>query len=192
MMEFIKKMLKDTKFIVKLVVLLSLNLLALYILNFVSFQKIENDKSREFLIKLSNIDNLDFKYPSFSKKICSTKIAVRKEVNAPIIPKKRITKKNCLKKDKYFRLKDRFRKTNDYGIALKLSRLYYIKGDYKKSLKWAEIANELNKKDDGSWILFAKSKIKLGDNKSAKKALLTYNYVYKSKRVEKLLERINI
>ncbi len=53
------------------------------------------------------------------------------------------------------------------------------------------IANELNKKDDGSWILFAKAKLKLGDKKVAKMALKSYQKVYNSKRIKKLLNRIS-
>jgi len=39
--------------------------------------------------------------------------------------------------------------------------------------------------------LFAKSKLKLGDKEIAKKALLSYQKVYKSNRVKKLLKRIS-
>jgi len=89
-------------------------------------------------------------------------------------------------------LEKKFKKTSDYKIALKLSRLYYASKNYKKALKWSMIANELNQKDDGSWLLFAKSKIKLGEKEIAKKALMTYNKEYYSKKVEQLLDRIDL
>ena len=88
-------------------------------------------------------------------------------------------------------LKKKFLKTNDYKTALKLSRLFYTSKRYKKAIKWSMIANELNKKDDSSWILFAKAKLKLGDKRVAKMALKSYQRVYNSKKIKKLLSRIS-
>jgi len=202
---------KDTKYNILITIVLILNLLALYVLNFVSFEK-KDEKSEIFLQKLSLIDedhiSLDFiKGIKKSKKSYITKDTTKK--NKTKIEKKLAysNKKPPIKKvkplykktikvvksdDIYKQLKSKFEKTHDFKIALKLSRLYYVKKRYKTSLKWAMIANELNKKDDGSWILFAKSKVKLGEKKLAKKALLTYSKTYDSKRVKELLNRIDL
>jgi len=194
---------KDTKFILTLSILLLLNFIALYILNFVSFK--EPEKRSDFLIKLSKIESgfedIDFykKTNKFLRPVLTKKVEKKKQTLKVVIvknKKKTIQQKaySKIKKsvDIYKRLIVKFKRTNDFKIALKLSRLYYMKKKYKKSLKWAMIANELNDKDDGSWILFAKSKIKLGDKNIAKKALLTYSKVYYSKSVQELLNRISI
>lgn len=95
------------------------------------------------------------------------------------------------KKSYFTRYKKRFNKTYDYKLALKLSKLYFSKKRYKQSLKWSIIANELNDSDENSWIMFAKSKVKLGDKLSARSALVTYYKAYKSKKVKELLKGIN-
>jgi len=208
---------KDTKFIFSITLLLFLNIAALYVLNFVSLSTKNSQKtkqpSQDFLIKLSQIDS-GFESLNFYKKVIIKKeipkqdVKVTAKVDDKKSDKKNINKEKSFKKishkskktylksrknvDIYVKLVNKFKKTNDFKIALKLSRLYYMKKDYKKSLKWSIIANELNDKDDGSWILFAKSKIKLGEKSLAKKALLTYNKVYHSKSVQELLNRISL
>jgi hypothetical protein len=195
---------KDIRFVVTLTVIMIANIVALYVLNFVSFDKKENHDSDKFLSKLEDIDN-NFDDIEFVKKVKPAKVVVvEKEVikevkvsniNKQIAPAKeeiiQIAPVNTQKKvDVFSKYIKKFKKTNDFKLALKLSRLYYTSKDYKKSLKWAMIANELNDKDDRSWILFAKTKIKLGDKSIAKKALITYNKTYHSKKVKELLKRI--
>ena len=213
---------KDTKFLQQLTALLALIVVALYILDFVSFPKKDNNRdTKRFLTKLSEIDS-GFDFVEFKKYIKPTKVVVvekevikevkvpvvkeivRNSVNKTIKPAKEdvidisSTKVNNIadntksqKLDIYEKLEQKFQESHDYKVALKISRLYYTGKKYKDSLKWAMIANELNEKDDGSWILFAKTKLKLGDKKNAKKALLTYDSVYHSKRVKDLLGRIS-
>ncbi len=202
---------KDTKFYVEFSAILSLIAIALYILNFVSFKsEVQSEINSNFLLKLSSIE-CDISNFDFKKEISKAKVVVvEKEIKLPIpVPKvkkikvfknkvlitsNKIEKPTKKKRDKLFvfkKLKNSFLKTNDYKIALKLSRLFYTSKRYKKALKWSMIANELNKKDDSSWILFAKAKLKLGDKKVAKMALKSYQRVYNSKKVTKLLSRIS-
>jgi len=207
---------KDTKYNILITIVLILNLVALYVLNFVSFDKkdLKQLKKSDFLLKLSKLDE-DFDDIDFAIKIKPAKVvvvetppiqktktiaevkpAIKKVSKVPVVNKVQPsyvkTTKVANSDDIYERLKKKFKDTNDYKIALKLSRLYYVSRKYKSSLKWAMIANELNEKDDGSWILFAKSKLKLGEKDLAKKALLTYSNTYDSKRVKKLLNRIDL
>ena len=58
-------------------------------------------------------------------------------------------------------------------------------------MKWTKIANELNKRDDKSWIMFAKIKIEQGNIKDAKRALNMYKNRYHSKEVDKLLKGLS-
>ncbi len=92
--------------------------------------------------------------------------------------------------DKIKYLKERFNETNKFIYAKLLSKEYYKRAKYKKALKWAIIANDLNSSDEESWILFAKSKVKLGKIDDAVNALSAYLKVNNSLRVKALLKKI--
>ncbi len=87
-------------------------------------------------------------------------------------------------------LKKKFEASGDINYALMLSQTYYDKKDYKKALKWAIKANEIDASNEKSWILFAKSKMKLGKRKEAIKALKIYLKNRESQRVYNVLEKI--
>lgn len=191
------------------------SLLILIVISIVILYKIptsEIKKDSSFLVALHDIEgNLD--EIKFLKKVKKVEVVVVSEkVIKPVkekvvLQKKKRSKLNSeikpasesvininssvAKSSKFSKIEKKFGKTHDFRLALKLSKLYFKKKRYKQSLKWSMIANELNDKDENSWIMFAKSKVKLGDKKSAKSALLTYNRVYKSKRVKRLLNGIS-
>jgi hypothetical protein len=80
-------------------------------------------------------------------------------------------------------------KTYENAIALSSA---YLKGKlYQNSVKYALEANSIDISKEESWILFAKAKYYLGDNKKATKALESYLGQYKSQNAQKLLEKIN-
>jgi len=196
---------KDRKFYIQFSLLLTLIVVALYVLNFVSFKK-KRVKKAPLLITLEELE-CDVGKFNFIKKVKKSKVKVvvvekivEKKVFVQKDEKKEPTKKQNIvissKKvaktiNKFKLLEKKFYKTSDYKIALKLSRLYYTSREYKKALKWSMVANELNKKDDESWLLFAKSKLKLGEKEIARRALTSYQQIYKSNRVKKLLKRIS-
>jgi tetratricopeptide (TPR) repeat protein len=65
----------------------------------------------------------------------------------------------------------KFEDTNNIVFANMISEEFYEKKDYKKSLEFALKANEIDPKNESSWIMFAKSQIKLGKKEDAIKAL---------------------
>lgn len=71
-------------------------------------------------------------------------------------------------------LKNKFYETRSIIFALMLSEEYYHAKDYKNSLKWALVANEIDATNERSWIIFAKAKAKNGQPKEAIKALEAY------------------
>lgn len=71
-------------------------------------------------------------------------------------------------------LKEKFYETKNIIFALMLAEEYYHVKNYKNSLKWALISNELDSKNERSWIIFAKSKGKSGHPKKAIQALEAY------------------
>lgn len=123
------------------------------------------------------------KVPLVSKKTIEPKV-----VSSDIKPKILITKS----KNKNFinSLKEKFTKEKDPKIALFLSKYYYKKGDYKNSLRWAVRANELDSQNEESWIIFAKSSVKLGRKKDAIKALKTFISSHASFKARDLLNDI--
>ena len=87
-------------------------------------------------------------------------------------------------------IKKRFFKTNDISLALQISQKFYQEKKYKKALKWSLIANEIDTANEKTWILFAKSKVKLSKKEDAIKALEAYLKDHKSTNVKNLLDDI--
>ncbi|BAF70118.1 tetratricopeptide repeat protein [Nitratiruptor sp. SB155-2] len=61
-----------------------------------------------------------------------------------------------------------------YSKALIIAQKFYEQKKYENALKWSLKANELNKKSEKSWILFAKSMYKLGQKEKALQTLQFY------------------
>jgi len=87
-------------------------------------------------------------------------------------------------------LKKRFRNTNRFRYSIAIAEEYYKKGEYKKSIKWSLISNDLNSKDARSWVFFAKSKVKMGQRNEAVDALNMFLKTHKSRSAENLMSRI--
>lgn len=75
-------------------------------------------------------------------------------------------------------LKKQFNKGANYKTALNLAHLYLIDKKYEEALFWSLKANELEKKDKDSWIIFAKAKFALGQKDEAKRALQNFMSFY--------------
>jgi len=71
-------------------------------------------------------------------------------------------------------MKAKFEKSNNSREALLISKAYYKEGNYKNAEKWALSANKLNSSLEESWLMFAKSKAKLGKKEEAIKILASY------------------
>lgn len=87
-------------------------------------------------------------------------------------------------------LKERFEKSHNIIYALMLAEEYYLSKNYQDSNKWSIIANTIDADNEKSWILFAKSKLKLGHKQDAISALEAYLKNNKSKVVQNLLTQI--
>ena len=74
----------------------------------------------------------------------------------------------------YLEVEKRFNQFRDPNDSLFLAKMYYEKNEYKKSAKWALQTNKINNSIEESWIIFAKSKIKLGKINDAIHILTTY------------------
>lgn len=82
-----------------------------------------------------------------------------------------------------------FNQKKTYDLAIKISEKYFEKKDFKNSLKWAKIANNINNEDEKSWILYAKSLYSLGDKKSAIEILKVFLQYKSSQTATRLLNK---
>ncbi len=87
-------------------------------------------------------------------------------------------------------LKKKFEATKDIKYALMVASRYYEKKEYANALKWAIKANEIDSSNEESWIIFAKSKLKLGRKKEAIDALKLYLKNRNSQNVLNVLQQI--
>jgi hypothetical protein len=87
-------------------------------------------------------------------------------------------------------LKEKFYTTSSIVFALMIAEEYYNQENYKNSLKWSLIANDIDAQNEKSWYWFAKSKAKLNQKSDAIKALKAYLSQNSSKRLSALLNKI--
>jgi predicted Zn-dependent protease len=83
-----------------------------------------------------------------------------------------------------------FAKSRSYRDSLYLANAYYKKGNYSKAQKWALITNDLNSKIEESWLIFAKSKAKMGHRKEAEHVLSSYISKTNSSKAKIVLKKI--
>jgi len=74
----------------------------------------------------------------------------------------------------YKDVEKRFYESHDTDDSLFLAKSYYRKGNYKKSEYWSLQTNKVNSNIEESWIIFAKSKVKLGRKNEAIRILTNY------------------
>ena len=144
--------------------------------------------------KLANKYNLKF---IAKKMVCSSKTTQLLHKKNTFIKPKIALKPSILTKENKFilqskkydlkKLKKLFQERKNYNIALKIARYYYEEKDYNNAIKWSKTANSINKTDDKSWIIYAKSLYAKKDYKKAKKILEIYTQFENSSKVTKLL-----
>jgi len=87
-------------------------------------------------------------------------------------------------------MKQKFEQNKNPRDAILIAKAYYNAGNYKKAEEWALIANDLNNNLDESWMIFAKSKDKMGRKREALKILVTYYNRSKSPKIKALIEKM--
>jgi hypothetical protein len=106
-----------------------------------------------------------------------------------------------IKQDETFKLEVKERKSlykllvadkeqNSYESALSVAKFYYSEKNYEKTVAWAVKASKKDSKQSLPWILYAKSKVILGQSKVAQKALSLYLKHNNSKEAQKLLDTL--
>jgi len=87
-------------------------------------------------------------------------------------------------------IKINFSKNKNYKDSLQLAEIYYKDGQYTESEKWALVTNNLNSDIEEGWLIFVKSKIKMGDYEEAQEVLEVYIKKTNSVEAKKLLDEI--
>lgn len=87
-------------------------------------------------------------------------------------------------------IKAKFTKSNNSREALLLAKFYYKNKNYKASEKWSLSANKLNNDLEESWLVFAKSKVKLGKKREALTILVSYYKKSHSIKAKRLIGQI--
>lgn len=78
----------------------------------------------------------------------------------------------------------------DYISAMKLANLYYQNRSYEKSIYWTKEASRINPGSSEPWIIYARSKNKLGLNDDAIIALEKYLVFFSSTTASNLLIKL--
>jgi len=71
-----------------------------------------------------------------------------------------------------------YKSFKDYNTAIEIANIYYKNKDYQNSITWAKKANDLNAKDEQSWLIYAKSLVQLHKTIKAKTLLKLYLEIY--------------
>jgi tetratricopeptide (TPR) repeat protein len=87
-------------------------------------------------------------------------------------------------------IKKKFYATNNAIFSMKLAEKFYASKKYEKALKWSLITNEIDSKNEKSWLMFAKIKDKMGRKQDAINALNQYLKYENSSKAKKLLKKI--
>ena len=84
----------------------------------------------------------------------------------------------------------RFNKNNNPALSLFIAKKYYELGEYRKSYNYSLKTNNINNDMEASWIIFAKSLVKLDEKEMAIKILRKYISHSDSNRAQLLLNNI--
>jgi len=88
-------------------------------------------------------------------------------------------------------IEDRFKNNSNPHLGLYIARYHYDNGNYHEAYNYALKTNAINNSLEESWIIFAKSLVKLGRTEQAKKTLQLYISQSNSEEAKSLLNNLN-
>lgn len=88
-------------------------------------------------------------------------------------------------------LEDRFKNSSNPNLGLYIARYHYDHANYTESYNYALKTNSINATMDESWLIFAKSLVKLGKEDQAKKTLQLYISNSNSQNAKNYLDTLN-
>ena len=143
-------------------------------------KKTTTSKSENIVIKekvvlspsLNFIKNIDRDKTDANKEKKSLKISkqlIKKERVVNDSKSESISFKRTATKNDIDSVIKRFNENNNPVLSLFIARKYYELGDYNKAYNYALITNRINNDIEDSWIVFAKSLVKMGKKDKAVK-----------------------
>jgi len=87
-------------------------------------------------------------------------------------------------------IEDRFQNNSNPHLGLYIARYHYDHGNYSEAYNYALKTNAINNTIEESWLIFAKSMVKLGKSDQAKKTLQLYISQSNSDSARSLLESL--
>ncbi|MFA6145059.1 MAG: CDC27 family protein [Sulfurimonas sp.] len=87
-------------------------------------------------------------------------------------------------------IEDRFKNNANPHLGLYIARYHYDNGNYSEAYNYALKTNAINNTLDESWLIFAKSLVKLGRTEQAKKTLQLYISQSNSEGAKSLLNNL--
>jgi len=117
------------------------------------------------------------------------------DITADITPVKKedksaITIKRKETQNDIFEIIKRFKKNNKPALSLFIAKKYYELGNYEQAYNYALITNQINSNIEASWLVFARSLVKLHKRDKAIHTLQEYIKVSHSSNAEILLNEI--
>jgi len=142
------------------------------------------DISKAEIVK-PNVPDDEIRVIGFDSK---EKNKIKKKYEDVLIPKQ--SKQDIEVSEKIAEIEERFKTYQDPKDSLKLAKIYYKKGDYKKAESWAVSTNNIDGDIEESWLIFAKSRAKQGFRKDAIKVLQSYYDETNSPKAKALLVKL--
>ncbi|MCX6073473.1 MAG: hypothetical protein NTY39_04060 [Campylobacterales bacterium] len=87
-------------------------------------------------------------------------------------------------------IEDRFKNNSNPHLGLYIARYHYDNGNYSEAYNYALKTNAINNTLEESWLIFAKSLVKLGRTEQAKKTLQLYISQSNSEGAKSLLNNL--
>ncbi|MBU0721246.1 CDC27 family protein [bacterium] len=156
-------------------------------INSEAFPYYENDPSAEEDTLSESESNSNEKTITPEKKIVAE---AEQERQVPEIKKTSINIKRQDTQEDIRHVIKRFKKSHNPALSLFVAKKYYELGDYHKSYNYALMTNEINNNIEASWIIFAKSLVKLNEKEMAIKTLTQYIDHSNSHQAKLLLDEI--
>ncbi|MBU1659028.1 CDC27 family protein [bacterium] len=156
------------------------------------FMKKINNNTLPYYENITEDENINISnsHKKAKEKAMEEKVELTEE---PIVEESKKTSMNITRQNTHEDIKHviaRFKKNNNPALSLFVAKKYYEIGDYHKSYNYALITNEINNNIDASWIVFAKSLVKLNKKDMAIKTLKQYIEYSNSGQAKILLDEI--
>jgi len=122
--------------------------------------------------------------------IDSDEIFNETDISKPVIKKKSLNIIKVSNSNAYKDVENRFRRSHNVNDSIFLTNIYYKRKNYKKAIYWAKQTNKIDNNIEETWLIFAKSKVKLGYKNEAIRVLKAYISRSNSYEAKKMLKQL--